>query len=337
MNLRFQENALKAALRPLTDTRSAAELRLGILTIREKWERLLAGTDVDNVQADAGQVPSPGCNWERQENRVFLTGSEHAWKQLAYPWHLFQYNDWAIRADWQWVTGSRTSAPIPASNTVLCPENVFIEPGAVVECSIINATEGPVYIGRNAIIMEGCILRGPVAICEGATLKMGARIYGGTTIGPYCVAGGEIKNSILLAYSNKAHDGYLGDSVIGAWCNLGAGTSTSNVKNTAGTVSMWNVQDNAFHPVGLKAGLIMGDYSRSAINTSFNTGTVVGVSCNIFDAGFPPRYIPDFTWGNNRYELDKALAHIRNWKALKGHALQESEINLLEQLYHQTT
>jgi NDP-sugar pyrophosphorylase family protein len=159
--------------------------------------------------------------------------------------------------------------------------------------------------------MEGCMLRGPIAIGENTVLKMGTKIYSGTTIGPNCTVGGEIKNSVLFSNSNKAHDGYLGDSVIGSWCNLGAGTSSSNVKNTAGIVTYYD-ENNQSHEVGRKAGLIMGDYSRCAINTSFNTGTMVGVCCNIFGSIMPNKFIPDFTWGNERYDIDKALINISN-------------------------
>ena len=162
---------------------------------------------------------------------------------------------------------------------------------------------------------------------------MGAKIYGATTIGPYCIAGGEIKNSVFFGYSNKAHDGYLGDSVIGEWCNMGAGTSNSNIKNTAGTINLWNNTSNLFEAAGIKCGLLMGDYSRCAINTSFNTGTVVGVCCNIFGNTMPPKYIPDFSWGNEKYILAKALEDIDNWKRLKGLTITDSEKKLLAHLH----
>jgi N-acetylglucosamine-1-phosphate uridyltransferase (contains nucleotidyltransferase and I-patch acetyltransferase domains) len=162
---------------------------------------------------------------------------------------------------------------------------------------------------------------------------MGAKIYGATTIGPYCLAGGEIKNSVLMGYSNKGHDGYLGDSVIGSWCNLGAGTSNSNLKNNAGMVKMWSRQKNDFINAGNKCGLIMGDYSRCAINTSFNTGTVAGISCNIFGNPFPPKYIEDFTWGNEKYIFEKAVSDINNWKKLKGHEINDEEIQSLKIIY----
>lgn len=179
--------------------------------------------------------------------------------------------------------------------------------------------------------MEGNMIRGPFALCEGSVIKMGSKIYGGTTIGPGCVAGGEIKNSVFFGYSNKAHDGYLGDSVIGEWCNLGAGTSNSNIKNSAGDIMLSN--DGNKVNAGNKAGLLMGDYSRAAINTSFNTGTIVGVSCNIFGREFPSRETKNFMWGDDRYELEKALRDIENWKRLKNKSLSDQEKNLLHQLY----
>ena len=183
--------------------------------------------------------------------------------------------------------------------------------------------------------MEGCIIRGPFAMGEGSILKMGTKIYGATTLGPYCTVGGEIKNSIFFGYSNKSHDGYLGDSVIGEWCNLGAGTSNSNIKNTAGSVKIWNEFTTQYLHAGVKCGLLMGDYSRAAINTSFNTGSVVGIASNVFCNGFPPTFIKSFSWGNKNYEFEKALEHIENWKKLKGHLLSVEEKNILSDIYHQ--
>ena len=187
--------------------------------------------------------------------------------------------------------------------------------------------------------MEGALIRGPLALCEGSVIKMGAKIYGATTIGPNCIVGGEIKNSVILGYSNKAHDGYLGDSVIGEWCNIGAGTSNSNIKNNARDIKMWSQARNEMITSGIsKCGLIMGDYSRAAINTSFNTGTIVGVCANVFGEGLTPKFIPDFSWGSNslsKYELEKAFVDIDNWKKLKGHALAEKEKTLLKLIFDQ--
>jgi UDP-N-acetylglucosamine diphosphorylase/glucosamine-1-phosphate N-acetyltransferase len=237
--------------------------------------------------------------------------------------------------DFEFITAGRKSAVISSTNKIISPENIFIEEGAKVEHSIINASNGPVYIGKNAEMMEGCMIRGPIALCEGATLKMGSKIYGATTIGPGCVAAGEIKNSVMFANSNKGHDGYLGDSVIGEWCNLGGGTTNSNIKNTAGPVKVWDNKTKDYIAMGLKCGLIMGDYSRAAINTSFNTGTVVGVCCNIFGEGFPPKLVSDFTWGKERYTFDKALRDINNWKMLKSQTISAQEEKILKELYNQ--
>lgn len=251
---------------------------------------------------------------------------------ITYPWQLFQYNDKAIRFDFELLTKGRQSQPISDTNRVIAPENIFIEEGAIVEHAVINASSGPVYIGRNTIVMEGCMIRGPLAVCDAATLKMGAAVYGATTVGPYSMAGGEIKNSIIMGYSNKAHHGYLGDAVIGEWCNLGAGTSNSNVKNDARDI----LQDtaNGTLNIGLKCGVMMGDYCRTAINTSLNTATFAGVACNIFGNGLTPKQIPDFTWGfDERYIFEKALQHIDNWKKLKGKTLTDKEIEILNYLY----
>ena len=199
---------------------------------------------------------------------------------------------------------------------------------------ILNASTGPIYIGKNAEVMEGSVIRGPFSLGDNSCLKAGSRIYGATTIGPGCVAGGEIKNSIIFGHSNKAHDGYLGDSVIGEWCNLGAGTSNSNLKNNASPVNIWtpNGQMNA----GIKCGVMMGDYSRTSINTSINTGTVIGVCCNVFGSGLTPKYIPNFSWGSEgvkRYEFEKALKNINEWKKFRNDAVTDNEKSILRYIY----
>jgi UDP-N-acetylglucosamine diphosphorylase/glucosamine-1-phosphate N-acetyltransferase len=216
------------------------------------------------------------------------------------------------------------------------PSAIFIEEGALLQHCILNAAAGPIYIGKNAQVMEGATIRGPFALCEGAVVKMGARVYGATTIGPNCIVGGEVKNSVLFGNSNKAHDGYLGDSVIGEWCNLGAGTTNSNIKNTASEVKVWDEASNEFLTAGLKCGLLMGDYSRCSINTAFNTGTLVGVCANIFGAGLTPKVIRSFAWGTEgvkNYEFDKALEDIGNWKKLKNQSLSEREIQTLQHIF----
>ena len=303
---------------PFTLTRKIEDIRIGIFTIREKCELLKADGEINPLQL-------PGI----------IDPTET--KQLNNVTDIVKLNDWSIRQDFALIAKENIPSQISSTNKIINAPQIFIEEGATVEHCFLNASEGPIYIGKNALVMEGSMLRGPIAICEGAVVKMGTKIYSGTTIGPYCTAGGEIKNSILSAYSNKAHDGYLGDSIIGEWCNLGAGTSNSNIKNTVGNIKVQ--LDKITIDAGIKFGLIMGDYSRAAINTSFNTGTVVGVCCNIFADGLTPKYIPSFSWGCTdgiRYELPKAFTDIDNWKKLKGQSLSTREKKTLEGIYNNT-
>jgi len=323
-------------LYPFNQVRNICDIRIGIVTIREKWN--LINTQRQSPLNDSIKVPVnliPSINFLKDykagDNDFSKPGNNY--RLLESAMQLFDYNDWAIRADFDLITKGRATAKLSSSNAAINPGNIFIEEGAVLEHCTLNASEGPIYIGKNSLVMEGAMIRGPFALCEGATVKMGAKIYGATTIGPYCVAGGEIKNSVLLGYSNKAHDGYLGDSIIGEWCNLGAGTSNSNIKNTAGRIKIWNNAIMDFETAGVKCGLLMGDYSRCAINTSLYTGTVTGICCNIFGQTVHPKYIPDFSWGTERYILQKALQDIDNWKKLKGHAISEREIQLLTEIY----
>jgi len=376
-------------LHPFTLIRHIQDIRVGILTIREKWERLLGLASFDkwegyylddersikidkNIGKDillmvhANVLPTPALvrKIKKMAHGEFLSVKEegavaykfsaqeviglHKIKMLRaveveedlevlhYPWQIFQLNDWAIRQDYKLITGKRKSRPVSKTNTVINPSQVFIEPGAKVEHCILNASTGPIYIGKHAEIMEGSMLRGPVAVCEGSLVKMGSKIYGATTIGPYCLAGGEIKNTVLMGYTNKAHDGYLGDSVIGEWCNLGAGTSNSNLKNNCGEVTYWVHADKKEISAGNKGGLLMGDYSKAAINTSFNTGTVVGICSNVFAQGLTPKYIPHFSWGCDgitRYKLANAIADIDKWKQLKGFTITEKEKQILTDIY----
>ncbi len=318
------------------------DIRTGILTIREKWEYLflekITGAGLADLKAfiPGNIIPTRRLidDMERNNNPDILSTA----KSIQRPWQIFQYNDEQIRADFELITNGRESRPVSPTNQVASREQIFIEEGAKVEHAILNASTGPIYIGRNAVIMEGAMIRGPFALCEGAVVKMGAKIYGATTVGPYSIVGGEIKNSVIFGYSNKAHDGYLGDSVIGEWCNLGAGTSNSNIRNTANEVRVWNETQKKFIDAGLKCGLLMGDYSMCAINTSFNTGTVAGVCCNIFGEGLTPKYIPSFSWGQKplvKYDFEKAIKNIRNWKKLKNHTLSDAEIKTLKHIFEQ--
>ncbi len=257
-------------------------------------------------------------------------------ERIELPCHLFQLNGQAINDDFRLYTAGKTSRqnlPDVISNN---PSQVFIEESATIENCSLNATTGPIYIGRNALVMEGCLIRGPFVLGDGAVLKMGSKIYGATTLGPYCVGGGEIKNSIMMGYCNKAHDGYLGDSIIGEWCNLGAGTSNSNLKNNMGEVKVYNYHFKDYIPSGNKCGIVVGDYTRTSINTSFNTGTVVGIGCNVFGDGLTPKFIPDFTWGTkglSRYEFEKALTDIKSWMKLKNVELNNAGIKMLKHIF----
>jgi UDP-N-acetylglucosamine diphosphorylase / glucose-1-phosphate thymidylyltransferase / UDP-N-acetylgalactosamine diphosphorylase / glucosamine-1-phosphate N-acetyltransferase / galactosamine-1-phosphate N-acetyltransferase len=374
-------------LHPFTLTRQIQDIRVGILTIRQKWELALGMSSFDkweddykdldrsiridknigddtffmihgnvlptdkvikaikklkngefvSVNDDAGIAFRFTKNEIKQPHKIKVTKAisiKDDIKSINFPQHIFELNHYAIRSDFELITRKIKSQTISKTNKAINPAQIFIEKGAKIEYSILNASTGPIYIGKDAEVMEGCIIRGPFALCEGACLKMGAKVYGATSIGPYSVAGGEIKNSVIFGYSNKAHDGYLGDSVIGEWCNLGAGSTNSNLKNNAADVKLWTPagQINA----GIKCGLMMGDYSRAAINTSFNTGSVVGVSSNVFGAGLTPKYIPNFAWGSDgveRYKFDKALTDIQNWKSLKGHIISENEKSILKYIF----
>ena len=374
-------------LHPFTLTRQLQDIRIGILTIREKWEQMLGLVSFDKKEDDykdldrslsvADAVESGSCYMihgnllptpklvkavRKLKHGEFITAKKGTGlvyrfsknemlgahkikvgkgiaytdeiKTIRYPWDIFQLNDWALRQDFAWLTKGRESQRISKTNKVIKPSQVFLEKGARMEHCIINASTGPVYIGKKATIMEGCIIRGPFAMGTDALLKLGAKVYGATTLGPHCVAGGEIKNSVLFGHSNKAHDGYLGDSVVGEWCNMGAGTTNSNLKNNAGNVAVWTPKGEM--NAGMKCGVMMGDYSRTAINTSINTGTVIGVSCNVFGTGLTPRYIPNFSWGSEgvkRYEFDKALSHIGGWMQLKGKTITNGEQIILRHIF----
>lgn len=375
-------------LRPFTLTRQVQDIREGILTIREKWEKMLGipsfdkkeddykdldhSVNLDEAAGDAtcflidGNIlPTPELirKIKKLKNGEFISAGgsagiafrftkkeikekhkiqvhkavivEEQVNAIRFPWDIFGLNDWAIRQDFDLLTKKRKSQPIPKSNKTIRPSDIFIAKGAKVEHSILNASTGPIYIGKNAEVMEGCTIRGPFALGEGACLKMGSKVYGATTIGPYSVAAGEIKNSVLFGYSNKAHDGYLGDSVIGEWCNLGAGTTNSNLKNNAGEIKCWTPHGEK--KVGKKCGVMMGDYSRTAVNTAINTGTVISVCCNVFGSGLTPKYIPPFSWGSEgvkRYDWEKALKDIQNWKQLKKQNLTDNEKKILAYIFN---
>lgn len=356
MNYILFDGDVREALLPFTFTRPVADIRIGILTIREKWETYLRYTTTtlteeylsakypmieveNNVMINASYLPNRELadlildlepmqavvyqediiafyTQETQEEVDFddyaLIAYEGELIQVANKWDIFQKNDQALRADFALVTEDRISEPIPANVNVIAPENVFIEEGAKLAFVTLNASTGPIYIGKDTEIMEGSIIRGPFALCEGAQVKLGTKIYGATTVGPECRVGGEVNNSVMFGYSNKGHDGFLGNSVLGEWCNLGADTNNSNLKNNYAPVKLWNYETGDYENTGLQfCGLMMGDHSKSGINTMFNTGTVVGVSCSIFGGGFPKTFLPNFTWGGvestDHYKVDKAI------------------------------
>jgi UDP-N-acetylglucosamine diphosphorylase/glucosamine-1-phosphate N-acetyltransferase len=391
MNYILFDDETRQSLLPFTFTRPVCEVRIGVLTIREKWEWYLKQpvsfftekylsekypkhVEADNVLVNGSILPNanlldeikalkPGEKLRFNDNLIAwrLNGEElkelesinnievgEAKKssssvfKINYSWDLFAKNKTAIDEDFELITKGRKSQPISESNNVLHPENIFIEEGARVECAFLNASDGYIYIGKNAEVMEGALVRGSFALCEGAQLRMGAKVYGPTTIGPQSRVGGEVTRSVLFGYSNKAHDGFIGDSVIGEWCNLGADTNTSNLKNNYSNVKMWNYKEEAFMSTGLQfCGLMMGDHSKCSINTMFNTGTVVGVSANIFGHGFPPKFVPSFSWGGSEgfdtYRLEEAAEVAKRVYERRDKIFDEKEKKIMKHLFDYTT
>lgn len=262
--------------------------------------------------------------------------------RLQKPWDIFTYNGQAIRADFKTITDGRTSAPLPEGVIVTGKEQVFLEAGATISAGcIINATTGPVYLAKASELLEGVMMRGPVALGEKAVIKMGAKIYSDTTIGEGCKVGGEISNVVFFANSNKGHDGYLGNAVIGEWCNLGADTNCSNLKNNYDEVKVWDEAANKSIKTGLVfCGLLMGDHSKCGINTMFNTGTVVGVSCNIYGGSFPDKFIPSFSWGGSEgmvtYAFDRAMLTANKMMERRGKKLSQPELEMYQYLFQKT-
>ncbi|MDH7447217.1 GlmU family protein [Aquimarina sp. 2201CG14-23] len=343
MNYILFDGASRNSLLPFTYTRPVAEIRIGILTIREKWEKYLGYTTSTiteeylsekfpmveleaNVMINASYLPTenlvimvknlqpdqaifyedePIAFYAKEDQEVDFDSYEviqynYDTFTVKYTWDIFSKNDRAIKEDFELLTKDRKSQPIPASNNIIAPENIFLEEGATLEFTTLNAAAGPIYIGKDAEVMEGSLIRGPFALCDHATVKMGAKIYGATTIGPHSKVGGEINNSVIFGYSNKGHDGFIGNTVVGEWCNLGADTNTSNLKNNYAPVRLWSYETEGFAKTGLQfCGLMMGDHSKCGINTMFNTGTVVGVNANIFGSGFPRNFVPSYSWGGS--------------------------------------
>ncbi|HPE58000.1 MAG TPA: GlmU family protein [Bacteroidales bacterium] len=360
MNYILFDDQSRNNLLPLTFMRPVAEIRIGILTIREKWEHYLKAKtstltesylstkfpivkEKTNILINGSILPTPqlvkeinnlkpnqtlvtadtiialNINEEDLDDTgdMDITGIDEIetvteFLKINESWDIFRLNGEAIKDDFKMLTKGRKSQPISDTNRVGSSENVFIEKGAKVEFAILNASTGPIYIGKDAEVMEGSVIRGPFALCEHSTIKMAAKIYGPTTIGPWSKVGGEVNNSVIFGYSNKAHDGFLGNSVIAEWCNLGADTNNSNLKNSYDNVKLWSYPQSTFVDTGLQfCGLIMGDHSKTGINTMFNTGTVVGVNSNVFGSGFQRNFIPSFSWGGTAgfhiYDIKKAM------------------------------
>jgi UDP-N-acetylglucosamine diphosphorylase/glucosamine-1-phosphate N-acetyltransferase len=376
-------------LLPFTFTRPVSRLRVGILTIIEKWEyyyqtkisELTNGylqvkfplkVEEDNLMINASILPNTKLTEEirhLQHGRMLVKNGipvaalvkkadiehfdrEHItrykvkeastdFSYIAFPWDIFRLNGQEIANDFHRITKGRKSKPLTNTVNVFEPERIFLEEGAKVEFSTLNPKGGYIYIGKDTEIMEGSIVRGSLALCEHSTLKIGAKIYGPTTIGPYSKTGGEVNNSVIQGNSNKGHDGFLGNSVIGEWCNLGADTNNSNLKNNYAEVKVWNYKKKGFINTGLQfCGLFMGDHSKCGINTMFNTGTVVGVSANIFGAGFPRNFIPSFTWGGaaglTTYTLTKAFETAKLVMERRNNPFNEIEQNILTEVFKLT-
>jgi UDP-N-acetylglucosamine diphosphorylase/glucosamine-1-phosphate N-acetyltransferase len=388
MQLILFDDQSRENLLPLTFTRPGSDLRLGILTIAEKWEKELGissspltvdylqgkypcTTGEDNLLVNGILLPEKqliaaiknlGQEQVLVKEGVLLAvrtgkagvenfetgkwtnkGAEYgeAISLVDQPWKIFNLNGQEIEADFERLTRKRESGKLSDTVRVDRPENVFVEPGFQGENFTLNASRGPVYLGKDSEIMEGSVIRGPFALCEAAVVKMGAKIYGPTTIGPFCKVGGEINNSVLQANSNKSHDGFLGNSVLGEWCNLGADTNNSNLKNNYGEVKIWNYASRDFVGTGRQfCGLIMGDHSKCGINTMFNTGTVVGVSANIFGPGFPPTFVPSFSWGGaggfSNYKLSKALETASLVMERRELELTREDLVILEHIFQLT-
>lgn len=378
-------------LKPLTWTRPVADLRIGILTIKEKWEKYL-GVNTSyatedylsgkyptsytshNCLINATVLPSPellkaienlppnkvlvkgetaiALKVSEEDAQAFLLAAlppnieaietDLPFVQIRNVWDLFELNGAALKADFDLLTKGRNSQLLSSSNRVVGDSSqIFLEEGATVECTVLNTTNGPIYVGVNATIMEGALVRGGLALCEGAQLKMGAKIYGPSTLGPYCKVGGELTNTVFLGYSNKGHDGYLGNSVIGEWCNIGADTNSSNLKNNYAKVRVWDYEQQKFAKTDLQfCGLIMGDHSKSGINTMLNTATTIGVSTNVYGGGFPRTFIPSFSWGGSRgfsvYRLEKALETAELVMQRRNKKLTEQDQAILNYVFEQT-
>ncbi|MHA4894914.1 putative sugar nucleotidyl transferase [Pedobacter sp. PWIIR3] len=378
MTINLFDDSAWHTLLPLTFTRPVADLRIGILTIAQKWER--------SLNAQAGYITSAYLQFKypkAADAKIFINGSvcpnealintvlslksgealyhkglliaytedispatlkpiqfDHDLVSVVYPEDIFKLNDHEIRSDFKLITEGRTSVQLSATNTFL-GDNIFAEEGVEVECSTLNSLSGPIYLGKNSQIWEGCNIRGSFALCNDSQVKMGAKIYGQTTVGPFSRVGGEINNAVIWGYSSKGHEGYLGNSVMGQWCNIGADSNNSNLKNNYAEVRLWDYNTESFRKTGLQfCGLIMADHSKCGINTMFNTGTVAGVSANIFGAGFPRNFIPDFAWGGAQgfevYSLKKMFETATKVYERRDIVFNQVEQDILTQVFEDT-
>ncbi|KAB1153151.1 glucose-1-phosphate thymidylyltransferase [Tenacibaculum aiptasiae] len=385
MNYILFDGDVRTALLPFTYTKPVADLRVGILTIREKWEKFLGLTTTtiteeyleekypmvemeENVLLNASFLPNKSLVEVvkgLKENQAVFRGDDviafytadtqeevdfSKYEQIEFEddiiqikntWDIFSLNDAAIRADFDLITEGRQSEPIPETVNCINRADIFVEKGAKLTYAVLNASTGPIYIGKDAEVMEGVVVRGALAMCEKSVLKLGAKIYGATTLGPYCKVGGEVNNSVLMGYSNKGHDGFLGNSVLGEWCNLGADTNNSNLKNNYAEVKLWNYETGRFAKTGLQfCGLMMGDHSKCGINTMFNTGTVIGVSANIFGSGFPRNFVPSFSWGGasgfTEYKTNKVFEVADVVMKRRNIEFDDKEKKILEHVFDET-
>ena len=386
MNYILFDGSARNQLLPFTYMRPVADIRVGILTIREKWEKMLGFTTstvtedylIDkfpmiemeqNIFINASVLPTKhlvSLIQNLSENKALFIDDEplaffakedqeidfETFDVLQYTnddilrientWDIFKLNGEAIKRDFKLLTTDRESQLIPEMTSAFNKDQIFIEEGAVLPLCSLNANDGPIYIGKDSEIMEGSMIRGPFALCENATIKMGAKIYGATTIGPHSKIGGEVNNCVIFGYSNKGHDGFLGNSVLGEWCNIGADTNNSNLKNNYAEVRLWDYETEGFAKTGLQfCGLMMGDHSKCGINTMFNTGTVVGVSANIFGSGFPRNFIPSFSWGGSAgmitYKTDKAFEVAKVVMSRRDIAFTEVDVQILEHIFKKTS
>lgn len=374
MKILLNDNGLHLRLAPLSLTRPIGDLRIGIMTNTERWKLVdptaeifyeteaylnskYPSTSAADLVVNGALIPNDEViaailALSENEKLVFEshelaykgTGSELVKYTGETPillenrWDIFQKNELAIQSDFDLISAGRTSQSISNSNTIIGDASlIFVEEGAMVEAAILNTTTGPIYIGKNAEIMEGSIVRGPLAMCEYSALKLGAKVYGATTLGPHCKVGGEVSNVVFQAYSNKGHDGFLGNATIGEWCNIGADTNASNLKNNYGTIAVYSYETQQEEQTDLQfIGLCMGDHSKCGINTMFNTGTVVGVSSNVFGSGFPAKYIPSFSWCDVDavvpFRFDKAIEYANNMMQRRKLSLSTAEIDILKHI-----